>query len=304
MAKYKDYYGILGIPRSASSKEVKAAFRKLARQHHPDVNPGNQKAVERFKEINEAHEVLSDPNKRKLYDQLGPDWQSGTGGTGPAQGPQAGVHYRTIDPSHLRDLFGTDDPFSDFFHSAFGGQGGTARPRRGQDLKAEITITLEEAARGGAYTLKLTQPDGPSRRIEVDMPAGIEPGTTLRLSGKGAAGSKGGPAGDILVNVSIAPHPTFQRSGKDLSATVDVPLLTALLGGEVEVPTISGKRVKLTIPANTQNGTRLRLRRLGMPDRARAESGDLYAEVKVMLPVPMDERTTRWAKEMADTVKA
>ena len=283
MAQVRDYYDVLGVPRTASKKEISAAFRKQARQYHPDVNPGDTAAEQRFKEASEAHEVLSDPEKRKLYDQYGRDWQAAAAGAAAGARPYGGgggVRYQTVDPEDLEDLFGDAAPFSDFFHSMFGGAQGGRRSQKRAEVEGTVNISLQEAYRGTSRTVEM--PDG--KRIEVRVPAGVADGTVLRVPG-------------LRARVEIAPDINFEREGKNLRTAVAVPLEVALLGGEVDVPTLKGTRVRLKVPAETQNGTRLRLRGLGMPDPKGGETGDLYAEVHVRLPVPMDERTRRWAAE-------
>ena len=302
---FKDYYTCLGVPKTATQKEIKGAFRKLARKHHPDVNANDPTAVEKFKEINEANEVLSDPEKRKKYDQLGPTWNDfgGLGGGRPGFNPMGGTpQYRTVDPAELEDLFGTDSPFSDFFYSMFGsgsapGAGRTrvAAPRRGADIEGEATISFTEAAAGTGRTVELGSAAN-SKRVEVQIPAGIPDDTRIRVAGKGAAGSGGAPSGDLLIRVRVQADPRFTRDGDDVSVKVHVPLATALLGGSIEVPTPRGSRVMLTIAPETQNGARLRLRGQGMPRWKGSGNGDLYAEVNVRLPLPMTDTQKESAK--------
>ena len=323
--RVRDYYEFLGVPRTASQKDIKSAFRKLARQHHPDVNPGEPAAAERFKEINEANEVLSDPEKRRKYDELGPDWRQyeqweaagrpggspfgqSAGGAGGGPGGPFGqsrrVEYRTTSPEDLEDLFGSDSPFSDFFHDVYGrgeaggGRGFDTGPLQGEDVEAETTITLEEAFRGTERTLEMQTPQG-GRRVEVKIPPGMRDGARVRVAGQGGQGRNGGPSGDIYVRVHLRPHPVFRREGDDLYVRVPVPLDVALLGGEVLVPTLRGNSVSLRVPPETQNGIRLRLRGLGMP-RVRGEgNGDLYAEVDVRLPIPVPPE----ARELAERLR-
>lgn len=298
MPRVKDYYEVLGVPRTASEREIKSAFRRLARRYHPDVNPGDKEAERRFKEINEAYEVLSDPEKRRLYDRFGEGWQAAQakGAGRPSTGwPGATrVEYRTVDPADFERIFGDlgagfgfgrgpSGDLGDFLGSFFGerepGPKRTAGARA--ESETEIEVSLQEAFAGTSRRVQL--PDG--RRIEVQIPAGVHDGTVLRVPG-------------LRARVKVARHPLFERDGNDLRVAVEVPLKTALLGGEVEVPTLAGTRVRLKIPPETQNGRRLRLRGLGMPDPRGGPRGDLYAEVKVRLPLPMDERTRRWASEL------
>jgi curved DNA-binding protein len=308
--EYKDYYQILGVSRDANAKEIKRAFRRLARQYHPDVNPGDAKAEERFKEINEAHEVLSDSEKRSKYDRLGSDWArwQQTGGrpgdfdwgrwsTGaPGAGGQR-VHVQYGSPE---DLFGGASPFSDFFSQIFGGMGGApggyghqVRPQRGQDYQQEVEISLREAYQG---TTRALQKDG--RRLKVKIPAGARTGTRVRMAGEGAPGTAGGEAGDLYLRVKVATDPQFERREDDLHVTVPVDLYTAVLGGQVQVPTLSGP-VMLTIPAGTQNGRAFRLRGKGLPHlRHKNQHGDLYATVDVQLPTDLTPRQQELFEEL------
>ena len=310
----RDYYQILGVSRGASQKEIKSAFRKLARKYHPDVNPNNPEAEAKFKEINEANEVLSDPEKRKKYDQYGAQWQqydawekAGRPGRSPfaeAGGAEPHVEYRTVSPEDLDDLFGSTDPFSDFFHDMFGrsaqrGPRRTARPTplRGEDVEVDTPITLEEAYNGATRAIELQGPNG-TRRVEVRIPPGVREGARIRAAGQGGEGEAGGERGDLFLRVHVLPHPAFVREGDDLRVRVPVPLDVALLGGEVRVPTLRGRDVILKVPPNTQNGTRLRLRGQGMPRLRGQGYGDLYAEVDVRLPVPLNEAQRRVAEQM------
>ncbi len=286
MPKTKDFYEILGVSRSSSQKEIQSAFRKLARKLHPDVNPGDREAEQRFKEISEAHDVLSDPQKRKLYDRYGANWQAAANaGVNPDQAGPFGTGragYQRVDTSTLEDLLGgvggSRGGFGDIFSSIFGGRGGSAN-QAAAESEGTIEVTLQEAFNGTAR--QVVTPDG--RRLEVKVPPGVQDGTVLRLP-------------RLRARVKVAADSLFDREGKDLRVPINVPLATALLGGEVDVPTLKGTRVKLNVPAETQNGTRLRLRGLGMPDPKGGAAGDLYAEVRVRLPLPMDERTRRWAE--------
>jgi len=307
--EYKDYYKVLGVERSASEKEIKQAFRRLARQCHPDVNPGDKGAEERFKEINEAYEVLSDPEKRSRYDQLGADWQrwQQTGGrpgdfdwsrwTAGRRGAGVDVRYGT--PDDLRDLFGADSPFSDFFGQIFGGTaaGGAGfrpqvRRQRSQEIEQPVEIGLQEAYQGTKRILQIG-----SQRLEVKIPAGARTGTRVRISGaSGGAGS--GQAGDLYLKVVVAPDPRFERKGDDLYASVTVDLYTLVLGGEVRVPTMEGE-VVLSIPAETQSGRTFRLHGKGMPHLEKpGKQGNLYARVEARLPVRLTPRQRELFEEL------
>jgi curved DNA-binding protein len=281
---YKDYYATLGVPRDAGQKQVKSAFRKLARKHHPDVNPNDPSATERFREINEAYEVLSDPEKRRRYDEAGSRPSGGNGPFGGGGGPQ--VEYRTGTAEDFEDLFGGADPFSDFFHDMFGrsARGSrTAPARRGEDVEGEVEISLDEAYTGTARTVELSTPSG-VRRLEVRIPPGIGDGARVRAAGQGGEGRGGADRGDLYVRVHVRPHPVFRREGDTLYVRVPVPVDVAILGGEVSVPTLRGTRASLRIPPGTQNGARLRLRGLGMPRHRGEGHGDLIAEVELRIP--------------------
>lgn len=302
--EYKDYYKTLGVEKSADEKEIKRAFRRLARQYHPDVNPDDPQAEERFKEINEAYEVLSDPEKRRKYNQLGADWQRWQrGGNRPgdfdwsqwtAARPGEGVHVRYGTPEDLQDLFGGGGAFSDFFSQIFGGMRGSpdagtfryqAQPQRGQDYEHPVEITLQEAYHG---TSRVLDKDG--QRLEVKIPAGARTGTRVRMGGQGGLGASGGPAGDLFLRVVVLPDPRFERKRDDLHTTVDVDLYTMVLGGEVHVPTMTGDAV-LTVPPETQNGRTFRLRGKGMSKLREPEKrGDLYVKVQVRLPAKLTPR--------------
>jgi DnaJ-class molecular chaperone len=314
---FQDYYAILGVPKTATQKEIKAAFRKAARKHHPDLNQNDPAAERRFKEINEANEVLSDPKKRSLYDEVGPRWReyeawdkAGRPGPSPFGGAPGGygggpqVEYRTVSPDELESMFGDADPFSDFFHSMFGrSSAGAGRsrtrvaPRRGEDVEGSTDITLEEAYTGTKRTIELSGA-GRTRRVEISIPAGVTDAARVRAAGQGAAGSSGANPGDLFVRVRVLPHPRFTRDGDDLREQVEVPLDVALLGGEVPVRTLRGTTAQLRIPTTTQNGARLRLRGLGMPKLRGGGHGDLIAEVAVRLPEKLSAAAKRLAEEL------
>ncbi len=331
--EFRDYYAVLGVPKTASEKEIRSAFRKLARQHHPDVNPGNDAAEARFKQINEANEVLSDRNKRAVYDALGPRWKEyeqyqAAGGTatpaefaqataeparaesGPGQTARAGRGRTQPTPEDLRDLFGQDSPYSDFFQSVFGdthAAGATGRQAKGADAQVEVGVTLEEAFRGTTRHLQFVDPSGATRTIEARVPPGVREGSSIRLRGQGGGGQHGGPAGDLYLKVSVEAHPRFTRDGDDLRREEPVDLYTCVLGGEIYLETIKGTRLSVRIPAETQNGKVIRLKGQGMPHlKHPGVTGDLYIVVKVVLPVHLsqEERDVfgRLAKLRASTV--
>lgn len=308
---YKDYYKTLGVSRDANEKDIKHAYRKLARQYHPDFNPDDEAAEEKFKELNEAYEVLSDPEKRKLFDQVGSDWsawQRRGGGSSDdfwsqwasGAGGQRG-HPGAYTTGDIGDLFGGDSPFSDFFQQLFGGEmrgggnvygdlfggggRGGARPRRGQNYEQPVEITLAEAYEGTSRMFQIGE-----QRIEVQIPRGADNGTRVRVKGKGAPGAMGGQAGDLFLVIEVQPHPHFERQGEKLETPVSIDLYTAILGGEVAVPMPNGHSGMLRIPPETQNGQKFRLRGKGMPVLSRAnERGDLYAVIDVQLPQNLSE---------------
>ena len=316
---YKDYYKILGVDKNANQKDIQKAFRKLARQYHPDVNPGDQAAEEKFKEINEANEVLSDPEKRKQYDELSAYYQQygrwpGAAGAGAAGGDGRGggrrTQYRTMSEEDLNDLFGGASPFSDFFETYFGsGMAGAARGRtRGagyappvQDVESDVDVTLAEAYQGATRVFELTEPDGNVRRLEVKIPAGVDEGSRIRIAGQGLQGASG--RGHLYLRVHMLPDSRFTREGSTLRTRVDVPLATAMLGGEARVPTPDGRQLLLRIPEGTTNGRSFRLRGQGMPTPGQSDKrGDLYAEVNVVLPTHLNAEQRRLFEAFARSI--
>jgi DnaJ-class molecular chaperone len=357
--EYRDYYAVLGVPRTASPAEIKRAYRKLARQYHPDRNPGNAEAERRFKDANEAHEVLADPLKRKKYDELGAHWQEyarmggrpgvdpfGPGGpfagfrpAGPASGPGAGgVRF---------EFAGDPGGFSDFFRAFFAGErpgpsggrrrarvatdeldgpgieevlasmggidfgasgaqgarrsssaGGTRQADRQPPVEAAIEVSLEEAFSGATRRVEIN-----GRRLEVSIPAGVENGSRIRLRGQGGGqgGGQGHAAGDLVLVVGVRPHAAYSRDGATLSHELPVTLREALLGAQVPITTLAGKRLLLTIPPGTQSGRTIRLAGQGMPRLRGGERGDLLVRVKVVLPT-LDESGRAAAAAFLDTV--
>ena len=298
----KDFYQTLGISRTASDKDIKQAYRKLARKYHPDVNPGNKSAEEKFKEINNAYEVLSDPEKRKKYDQFGDKWQYADQFAGAQGNPFGGASgfrnaggnnssYQYVDMSDMGDL----GELLKGFTGGFGGRGRTSRPKQGRDIDTSTDITLEEAYNG---TTRLIQ-DTSGHRIEVKIPAGVKNGQRIKVAGKGEPGLASGPSGDLYLAVSILEHPVFHLTGNDIHVEVPVPLADAILGGEASVPTPKGKNLTLKIPAETQNGKVFRLAGQGMPEVGNDTRGDLFAKVKVILP----ENLSDYEKELFKQLK-
>jgi curved DNA-binding protein len=292
----KDYYAVLGIGKDASAEQIKKAYRKLAVKYHPDKNPGDKQAEERFKEITEAYAVLSDPEKRRQYDQFG----------------EAGFHqrfsqediFRNVD---LNDIFrefgiGGNDLFSQLFGGHGGGfrsgsvHGGRTRPIKGQDLLLRLAIPLRQAVLGGERQIDLGR-HGHGEPIKVRIPPGVENGQKLRVAGKGAPSSAGGPPGDLLLEIEVLADPTFTRDGHDLLVTVAVPFSGACLGTSVEVPTMEGeKRVK--VKAGTKSGSKLRLKGFGVPGHP---GGDLYAVIEVAVPAELTEDQEKLLKKLRDS---
>jgi DnaJ-class molecular chaperone len=341
---FKDYYQTLGLSRAASDSEIKAAFRKQARKHHPDVNPGDASAEERFKEVNEAYEVLSDPEKRKLYDRYGEEWQrykeagytgdepQGTGRRAAAE--DFGTWFTGNSGGFTTSDFTSTGDHSDFFETLFGSFGGrrgadtfsrpTPRPRRGQDIDAEVEVSFDEAFRGTTRRFDIQAEevcptcggtglvrnticptcDGAGyiprmKTIEVKIPAGVTNGSRIRVAGQGGSGDAGGPNGDVYLIVKVADDRRFTRDGDNLRVDVDIPMLTALLGGKTQVATPTG-RVELTIPPETQQGRVFRLRGQGMPKlkSKSGERGDLLARANVVLPTNLTDREKALLEEL------
>lgn len=309
---YKDYYKVLGVAKEASTDEIKKAFRKLARKYHPDVNPGDKKAEEKFKEINEAYEVLSDADKRKKYDTLGPNWQDQFG----PQFNRSRTYSRAYRTSPMD--FDAGSGFSDFFEALFGrsstgGMGRTQegfRKRVGDNIEQPVEVTLQEAYMGATRTFNIQSTEVCSacrgtgevggrpcatcggqgmltntKRIQVKIPAGVDNGSKIRVAGEGQPGIGGGPRGDLYLVISVKADPQYERKGEDLYTDIEVDLLAAMLGGEVPVPLPDGRKLALTIPPETQNGRLFRLSGKGMPRLRGTGNGTLFARVKVVLPM-------------------
>jgi curved DNA-binding protein len=304
--EYKDYYAVLGVKRQATEKEIRQAFRRLARQYHPDVNPNNKAAEEHFKEINEAYEVLSDPEKRKQYDEMGADWERYQQYQRAPTGGGEAFRSQRMRVEDFDDLFGEESPYSSFFEQIFGGAGQgrgarTPRPQRGQDMEAAVEVTLEEAAHGTKRVLRLAGEDGKERQLEVRIPPGVRTGTRVRVAGQGESGRAGGPRGDVYLVVRVLPHALFEREDDDLHLRTSVAMTTMLLGGEVPIPTLDGQ-VMLKIPTGTADGKTFRLRGKGMPRQSRPDQhGDLFAEVHAALPQRLSAEQRRLIEQLART---
>jgi curved DNA-binding protein len=293
--EYVDYYKILGLDKGASAEDVKKAYRKLARKYHPDVNPNNKEAHKRFQEINEANEVLSDPEKRKKYDQYGKDWKHAEEFEKARQQQQ---RQRTYSGGGEEYFGGDEGNFSDFFESLFGGMGAKGARRetkfRGQDFQAELHLSLREAYTTHQRTITL---DG--KNIRFTIPAGVEDGQKIRLKGHGAPGRNGGPNGDLYITFVIQDESQFKRLGNDLYTTAEIDLYVAVLGGETTVDTLSGK-LKLKVPPGTQNDTRTRVKGKGFPVyKKEGEFGDLYITYKIKIPTNLSEKEKQLFTELS-----
>jgi curved DNA-binding protein len=280
-----DYYKILGLDKSAKPEDIKKTYRKLARKHHPDLNPNDKEANKKFQQINEANEVLSDPEKRKKYDQYGKDWQHADEFEKAAQNRSQQTGNRQNNPfSESYD----EGEFSDFFESLFGPGGRNNKSQskfRGQDYNAELHLELKDAYTTHPQTLTIND-----KQIRITIPAGIENGQVIKLKGHGGKGVNGGPAGDLYITFIIAVDPKFKRLGNDLYASVDLNLYTAILGGEITIDTYSGK-IKLKVKPETQNGTKTRLRSKGFPFyKKEGEFGDLFVTYDIKIPTNLTEK--------------
>ena len=297
---FKDYYEILGVAPNADKKTIQQTFRQLARKHHPDVNPGNKDAEEKFKTINEAYQVLSDVKQRKKYDELRAQYQQWqkTGGQQQqdfdwqnwSNQSDKGARTQYANAEDLEDLFGSASPYSDFFSSIFGGKASGGRsappgPRRGRDAEYEVDLTLEEAFRG---TQRLLEMDG--HQIQASIPLGVRTGTRVRLAGHGEQGKNGGVAGDLYLIIKVLPNDIFERDGDDLHMDATVDIFTAIAGGEIRIPALE-KPLTLTIPPRTNANQTFRLRGKGMPYlREPNKHGDMFARIKLVLPNALTDK--------------
>lgn len=290
--EFIDYYKILGIDKTATEEDIKKAYRKLARKLHPDLNPNDKEAHQKFQQINEANEVLSDPEKRKKYDTYGKDWQHAD--QFEQQRKSGGQSQNTGGQQFYNN--GDSGDFSSFFDSMFGGSGRNSRQTkfRGQDYNAELKLNLTDALINHQQTLTVN-----GKNIRITIPAGIENGQVIKLKGYGASGVNQGPAGDLYITFVVTAHPAYKRLGNDLYTTVKIDLYTALLGGETTIETLTGK-VKLTVKPETQSGTKIRLRGKGFPIyKKEGETGDLYVTYEVELPTSLSEEQKKLFTELS-----
>ena len=314
-----DYYEILGVPRDATPDAIKKAYRAMARKHHPDVNPGDKKAEARFKEAQQAYEVLSDAEKRALYDRYGKAAFEGMAAAGPRAGAQEWAHRQGgpgFESFDFSEFFGpgnagggaATDPgagagiFEEILGRVRGTRGGRRAagvgPRPGRNLEASLTVPFLTAARGGETAIEVER-DHRRESLVVKIPPGIESGTKLRLRGQGEPGEKGAPAGDLTIQVTVEPHPYFTRDGRNLNVEVPVSVSEAVLGAKVDVPTLNGLK-SLTIPPGSSSGQKLRLRGQGLPAAGDKPEGDLFIVIKVVVPKNVDDESRRLIREFGE----
>jgi curved DNA-binding protein len=291
-----DYYKVLGVDKTATTKDIKNAYRKLARKYHPDLNPNDTEAKKNFQQINEANEVLSDPEKRKKYDQYGENWQHSEEFEKAKRYQEQSADSRGA--RYSETSFGGN--FSDFFESMFGGTGSTGRSRqvkfRGEDYSAELHLDLIDAYTTHKQTLTVN-----GKNIRITVPAGIENGQTIKISGHGGPGINGGPAGDLYIMFSIANHPKIKRLGNNLYTTVELDLFTAVLGGEITMDTLNGK-VKLKVKPETQNGSKVKLKNKGFPVyKNEGQFGDFYVTYTIKIPTNLTEKQKKLFTELSQS---
>jgi len=293
-----DYYKTLGINKTASTEDIKKAYRKMARKYHPDINPNDKEAQKKFQQINEANEVLGDPDKRKKYDAHGENWKHADQYE---QARQSQRQQGRPNDGYTYSDFGDNDDFSDFFSSMFGNQGGRGRSTRnakyrGQDYTATITITLEDAFKTHQQTINVND-----KKLRITIPAGIADGQVLKLGGQGGPGVNGGPNGDLLITFIVSPHHTYKRQGNDIYMNVDLNLYTAVLGGDLTIDTLDGK-VKLKVKPETQNNTKVRLKGKGFPVYKKDdEFGDLFITYSIHIPTGLNDEQRLLFEKLSKT---
>jgi len=294
----QDYYKTLGVERGASEEEIKKAYRRLAREYHPDRRPDDKNAAEKFKEIQTAYDILGDKEKRQKYDMYGSAFENMGGGYS---------RHAGAGPIDIEQIFGGRGggfDFSDLFGGGFGGGAGgagprSARPRKGRDVQSQVTIPFHLAAQGGKYDLALNR-GGRVEHLEVKIPPGIHDGATIRLAGQGEPSVSGGPAGDLLVRVHVADHPYFRREGANVTLDVPVSVSEAILGAKIDVPTLSDGEVTVTIPPGTSSGAKLRLKGKGILDNKTKVRGDQMIVVKIVVPKTVSEEARQHIEQFAE----
>lgn len=296
--EFIDYYKILGVDKNASSDDIKKAYRKLARKHHPDLNPNDKEAQKKFQQINEANEVLSDPEKRKKYDQYGKDWQHADQFEQARRSQRQSAGADTWTGAFSGDFDGGE--FSDFFESLFGGGGRRSQGRqtkfRGQDIQAELTLQLTDVYTTHQQTFTIN-----GKNIRITIPAGAENGQKIKIAGHGEPGVNGGPNGDLYITFNITNNTAFKRAGNDLYTSVDIDMYTALLGGDIMVDTLGGK-IKLKVAPETQNGSKVRIKGKGFPVyKKEGEYGDLFITYNVKLPTNLTEKQKELLRQMSQS---
>jgi len=295
-----DYYKVLGLDKTASDKDIKNAYRKLARKYHPDLNPNDAEANKKFQQLNEANEVLADPEKRKKYDKYGENWQHGEAYDQARQQQQSQQRSYGGGGAQGFDFegFGSGGDFSDFFQSMFGNGGGADRGRqtryRGQDFNAELQLNLTQIAETHKQTLTVN-----GKNIRITIPAGVENGQTIKIAGHGGPGANGGPGGDLFIKFLVGDDPRFRRQGADLFAIAKIDVYTAVLGGELTIDTLTGK-VKLKVQSETQNGTKVKLKGKGLPVyKKEGQHGDLYITYDVQIPTNLNDKQKQLFEELS-----
>lgn len=297
-----DFYETLGVSRKASQEDIRKAYKKLAREYHPDNRPDDPEAEKKFKELQEANSVLSDPEKRAQYDRFGSAFQNAGAGGG---GPQ--FHWSTSGDGgpggvDLEDVLGGGFDLGDLFGGLGGRSGRQARPRprAGQDVEIEIEIPFQVAVEGGQHGVPLRRENGTTERLNVKVPAGVNTGSVIRLAGQGQPGMQGGPPGDLRLTVKVSPHPYFRREGSKISLDMPITPSEAVLGTKVDVPTINEGNVTVSIPPGTSSGAKLRLSGLGVPDPKTKKRGDQFVVVKIVVPKTLDDESKQLYQQLAD----